>query len=85
MKTVLITGFEPFGGERINPSQEIARALDGRVIAGRPVVGAVLPCAFGTSLAELRRLLRSVQPEARSQPLPSDGMERSGPSSGRSH
>ena len=26
-------GFEPFGGDRTNPSQEIVRALDGRVIA----------------------------------------------------
>ncbi len=63
MKRVLITGFEPFGGETVNPSAEIARALDGRVIAGRTVVGAVLPCVFGASIAELKRLLRAVKPE----------------------
>jgi len=63
MKTVLVTGFEPFGGDPLNPSQEIARALDGRVIAGRRVVGAVLPCVFGDSLVELRRLLRQHRPE----------------------
>ncbi len=31
---ILVSGFEPFGGERINPSWEVARALDGEVIEG---------------------------------------------------
>ncbi|MDO8542754.1 MAG: pyroglutamyl-peptidase I [Opitutaceae bacterium] len=63
MKTVLVTGFEPFGGERRNPSQEIAAALHGRKICGRTIVGAVLPCVFGQSIAELRRHIRRHQPE----------------------
>jgi pyroglutamyl-peptidase len=63
MKTVLITGFEPFAGDSINPSQEIATALNGRVIAGRRIVGGILPCVFGTSVIELRRLLRATKPE----------------------
>lgn len=62
MKTILITGFEPFGGESRNPSQEIAQALDGRVIARAQVVGAVLPCVFGDSIRELKRLLRQHRP-----------------------
>ena len=62
MKPVLITGFEPFGGDTINPSQEIAQALDGRTIAGRTIVGATLPCVFGGSRQELVRLLRAHQP-----------------------
>ena len=63
MKTILLTGFEPFAGEKRNPSQEIARALHGRTIAGRKVVGAVLPCVFGASSAALKRLLREHRPE----------------------
>lgn len=63
MKTILLTGFEPFGGEARNPSQEIARALDGRMIAGRRVAGAVLPCVFGASLVNLKTLLRAHRPE----------------------
>lgn len=59
---VLLTGFEPFGSDSINPSAEIARALDGRVIAGRNVIGAVLPCVFQTSTPELARLLRRHRP-----------------------
>ncbi|MBS0633347.1 MAG: pyroglutamyl-peptidase I [Verrucomicrobia bacterium] len=62
MKTILITGFEPFGGELRNPSQEIAQALDGRMIGKAQVVGAVLPCVFGESMRELKRLLRVHQP-----------------------
>ena len=63
MKTVLITGFEPFGGESLNPSQEIARQLNGRVIARRRVLGRILPCVFGAANVELRRLLRELDPE----------------------
>lgn len=62
-RTVLVTGFEAFDGERMNPSAEIARALDGRVIAGRRVVGVVLPCVFGASVVELKRWIGKVRPE----------------------
>ncbi|MET0851328.1 MAG: hypothetical protein ABW020_09390, partial [Candidatus Rokuibacteriota bacterium] len=31
---VLLTGFEPFGGDTLNPSQEIAKTLDGRTAGG---------------------------------------------------
>ena len=34
---VLVTGFEPFGGESVNPSWEVARALHGAQIAGAQV------------------------------------------------
>lgn len=59
---VLVTGFEPFGGERVNPSAEIVRALRGRVIAGHGVAGWVLPCVFGASLEALREALRRERP-----------------------
>ncbi len=62
MKTVLLTGFEPFGGETINPSGEIARQLHGMVIARHQVVGALLPCVFGAAIAELKAQLRHTQP-----------------------
>jgi pyroglutamyl-peptidase len=62
MRTILITGFEPFGGEVRNPSQEIVRALDGRDIAGCRAVGVVLPCVFREAMAELKRQLRVWRP-----------------------
>jgi pyroglutamyl-peptidase len=61
-KTVLLTGFEPFGGETINPSGEIARQLHGTVIAGHRVVGALLPCVFGAAIAELKKQIRATKP-----------------------
>ena len=62
MKTVLVTGFEPFGGETINPAQEIARNLHGAVIAGHRVEGALLPVVFGAAIEELQVLLRAHRP-----------------------
>jgi len=62
MKTVLLTGFEPFGGDPFNPSGEIARQLDRAIIAAHKVIGAVLPCVFGKDTTELRRLLRLHRP-----------------------
>jgi pyroglutamyl-peptidase len=62
MKTVLLTGFEPFGGESINPSAEIARQLHGTVIGGHRVVGALLPCVFGAAITELKKQIRAAKP-----------------------
>ncbi|MEJ1973151.1 MAG: pyroglutamyl-peptidase I [Lacunisphaera sp.] len=62
MKKILLTGFEPFGGDKWNPSGTIARELHGRAIAGHVVQGAVLPCVFGKSATELKQLLRQHRP-----------------------
>lgn len=62
MKNVLLTGFEPFGGESINPSAEIARQLHGAVIAGHRVHGALLPCVFGAAITELKKQVRAAKP-----------------------
>ena len=44
---VLVTGFDPFGGDRLNPSWEVAQALHGRDIGGHRVVAGQLPTEFG--------------------------------------
>jgi pyroglutamyl-peptidase len=59
---VLVTGFEPFGGETLNPSREIALALDGTTIASHPVVGALLPVTFADSVLALETLLARHRP-----------------------
>lgn len=61
-KTLLVTGFEPFAGEPVNPSGAIARALHGTVIAGHTVQAAVLSCRFGAARRELDALLRRARP-----------------------
>jgi pyroglutamyl-peptidase len=50
---VVVTGFAPFGGERINPSWEVARNLDGDVIGGLQVKSVRLPV---NCLAAARRV-----------------------------
>jgi pyroglutamyl-peptidase len=42
-RNVLLTGFEPFGGEKVNPSELVARSFEGRSIAGRPLAVRVFP------------------------------------------
>ena len=61
-RTVLLTGFEPFAGETINPSGEIVRRLHGVVIAGHRIEGVQLPCVFGAAIRELRKQIRAVKP-----------------------
>jgi pyroglutamyl-peptidase len=46
---VLVTGFEPFGGERLNPSWEICGSLPS-TIAGMRVVTVRVPCEFGRAI-----------------------------------
>jgi pyroglutamyl-peptidase len=60
--TVLLTGFEPFGGEAINPAWEIARALDGQALGGARVVARQLPCVFGGALSALDAALVEWRP-----------------------
>jgi pyroglutamyl-peptidase len=61
---VLITGFEPFGGERINPSWEVARALDGEHIGDARVSALQLPCRFGEAGRVLEEALKADAPAA---------------------
>ena len=41
MAGVLLTGFEPFDGETVNPSWEVVQQLDGTMIAGQPVAASL--------------------------------------------
>jgi pyroglutamyl-peptidase len=54
---ILLTGFEPFGGDVVNPSWEIARALHGTTVAGARVVACQLPCVFGRAPQALKQAL----------------------------
>ncbi len=59
---VLVTGFAPFAGETINPSLEIARALDGEIVAAHRIIGAELPTEFARSLPTLDALIDKYHP-----------------------
>ncbi len=58
---LLITGFEPFGGSDINPSQQVVQALDGQVIGGWSVRTAVLPVDRASGPATLLDAIRKVR------------------------
>lgn len=69
MRTVLLTGFEPFESESINPSWEVVCALDGERIGGTPdgadaavIVARQLPCVFGAANDAMADLLDALQP-----------------------
>ena len=57
---ILLTGFEPFDRDRVNPSWEFARALDGWSCDGALVHAVQLPCVFGAALAQLDAALASM-------------------------
>jgi pyroglutamyl-peptidase len=59
---VLLTGFDAFAGQRINPSWQVAQALHGREIAGHRVLAAQLPTVFDVSLQWLDALLDQHRP-----------------------
>ncbi|MCW6542610.1 pyroglutamyl-peptidase I, partial [Yersinia ruckeri] len=62
MKNVLITGFEPFDGERVNPSWEVVRQLNDLMLGGVRVVARQLPCVFGEALTALNVAIDELQP-----------------------
>jgi len=63
MKTILITGFEPFEGERVNSSWEVASHLHGQRVGRAKVIAKQLPCVFGASLTALYTAIDELQPE----------------------
>ncbi|WP_127958669.1 pyroglutamyl-peptidase I [Serratia microhaemolytica] len=64
MRCLLMTGFEPFDGESINPSWEVLKQLDGWQLNGVQVVARQLPCVFGDSLTVLNAAIDQLQPVA---------------------
>lgn len=62
-KTVLLTGFEPFNKETINPAWEAVRALAGWKGEGFVVEVRQLPCVFGDAHEVLKDAIGSLQPD----------------------
>jgi pyroglutamyl-peptidase len=50
---VLVSGFEPFGGDTANPSQEVAKGLDGRRVRDAVVRALILPVQHEEARAAL--------------------------------
>lgn len=61
--TVLVTGFEAFGNDTVNPSGLAAQALHGRIAGRHRLIGARLPTVFHESLQALCALLQRHKPD----------------------
>ena len=59
---ILLTGFDPFGGEHLNSSWEAVRSLHGQRLGGHLIVARQLPTEFAGSLRVLKAALREVAP-----------------------
>lgn len=58
----LVTGFEPFGGDRINPSFEALQLLPSR-LGTIEISTQALPVVFGAALPALREAVATIRPD----------------------
>ena len=81
---ILVTGYEPFGSHTVNPSQELAKVLDGRRIGNCAVAqSAVLPVHHLEASRHVSALLGEMAPVAVVAPGPGRGPGPAGPRAGR--
>ena len=62
IRTVLLTGFDPFGGDAVNPSWLAVERLRGEILAGHRIETAQLPTAFERAPRALRAAIRRHRP-----------------------
>lgn len=63
MKKVLLTGFDPFGKETINPAIEAVRKIEGEVIENYEVTTLEVSTVFDKCIQELRDMIEKVNPD----------------------
>ncbi len=64
-ETVLISGFEPFGGMPVNPAQEVIKRLEGTALAQGGVVKTVtVPAVHKKSIDVVKTAILHYQPQA---------------------
>lgn len=60
---ILVTGFEPFGGDSVNPSARLAEWLAAEPIERATIAGAILPCAFEPLGAAIEAAIAAHRPD----------------------
>ena len=60
---VLLTGYEPFGGHKKNPTMDIVSALSGKEIKGAMVYGKILPVSVKRAGPEIEKALSDIEPD----------------------
>lgn len=63
-KTLLISGFTPFGRFRYNPGQELLPLVEAERVGNWTIRTVLLPTAFSTSFTTLRERIESIRPHA---------------------
>ena len=63
MTTVLLTGFEPFAGDAVNPSGDAVQLVAGEWSGSETLVTAVLPVAFAGAAERIRELIGEHSPD----------------------
>lgn len=61
---ILVTGFGPFAGLRVNPSAVVARAVGRTRVPGVRLEARVLPVSYAGADARVRALCRRLEPDA---------------------
>ena len=64
MKKLLITGFQPFDGESVNPALEVAKGLQGKTINGYEVIAREIPVVRFEALKAVQAEIEELQPNA---------------------
>jgi pyroglutamyl-peptidase len=64
MKTLLVTGFEPFLAFTVNPTMKIVEELNGQQRGGFQIVGKTMTVDFESSGNQLISLIKEIEPDA---------------------
>ncbi len=63
MLKVLVTGFEPFNNAKLNPSEQLALALNSNDVPGAQILTKVLPVVYGEAADQLLTLVEEHKPD----------------------
>jgi pyroglutamyl-peptidase len=61
-KYIIVTGFEPFGNHKVNPSQFISENLSGVILNNASIIGITLPVDYSDSIHDLISLIEEYEP-----------------------
>ena len=59
---ILVTGFDPFGGEKINPAMETIKRLPDTIL-GAQIIKLEIPTVVGKSLAKIKEAVEKENPD----------------------
>ncbi|MFX1282175.1 MAG: pyroglutamyl-peptidase I [Promethearchaeota archaeon] len=63
MRSLLLTGFEPFGGYNVNPSDIIAQELNDTTISHIKIIGKTIPLRFAEIKSAITQVIDETNPE----------------------